>query len=84
MRPWLLPAYEYEWPDALAASNAVKIRFVAGYGAAAAVPDDLKAWLLLAIGTLYTYRETLAAGQVVELPGGFWQSLLDPYRTFAF
>jgi uncharacterized phiE125 gp8 family phage protein len=84
MRPWLVPAYGYAWPASLASANAVKIRFVAGYGAAAAVPDDIKAWMLLAIGTLYANRETIATGQVAELPGGFWQSLLDPYRVFTF
>jgi len=81
---WVIPAQDVTWPDTLAAANAVKVRFVAGFGAASAVPEDIKAWLLLSIGTLYTYRETLAAGQIVELPGGFWQSLLDPYRIWSF
>jgi uncharacterized phiE125 gp8 family phage protein len=84
MRPWLLPAYEYEWPEALASSNAVRIRFVAGYGAAAAVPADIKAWIMLAIGTLYAQRETSSATPLIALPGDYWQSLLDPYHTFAF
>jgi uncharacterized phiE125 gp8 family phage protein len=81
---WALPAQDVAWPGTLAAANAVKVRFVAGYGAAAAVPADIKAWLLLAIGTLYAQRETVVADQAVELPGGFWQSLLDPYRVIGF
>lgn len=84
MYHWVIPAQDVTWPDTLDAANAVKIRFVTGFGLAAAVPEDIKAWLLLSIGTLYAYRETLAAGQIVELPGGFWQGLLDPYRTWSF
>ncbi len=48
------------------------------------LPEGLRAWLLLAVGTLYTHRETLARGQQVELPGGFWDHLLDPYRVVRF
>jgi len=29
---WLLPAEGYEWPDTLDTANAVRVRFVAGYG----------------------------------------------------
>lgn len=81
---WVLPAQDVTWPDTLDAANAVKVRFVAGYGAAADVPADIRAWLLLAIGTLYARRETVVDGQAAELPGGFWQSLLDPYRIIEF
>jgi uncharacterized phiE125 gp8 family phage protein len=84
MRHWVIPAAGAEWPASLAAANAVKVRFVAGYGAAAAVPQDIKAWLLLAIGTMYSHREAVAQGQLVELPGGFWQGLLDPYLIHSF
>ena len=84
LRHWALPAYGLEWPDTLDAANAVKIRFAAGYGAADAVPEDIKMWMLMSIGTMYTHRETAVAGQLVELPGDFWQSLLDSYRSFSF
>jgi uncharacterized phiE125 gp8 family phage protein len=82
-RHWLIPAQGVSWPSAIDAANAVKIRFITGYGAAATVPEDIKAWLLLAIGTFYANRETVAQGQVVELPGSFWKSLLDPYTQFS-
>lgn len=83
MRHWVIPAAGAEWPDTLAAANAVKVHFVAGYGLAVEVPADIKAWIQLAIGTLYAYRENVAQGQLVELPGGFWQSLLDPYVLYS-
>lgn len=83
-RHWVIPAAGAEWPETLDAANAVKILFVAGFGAPAAVPADIKAWLLLAIGTLYAQRESVAQGQIVELPGGFWHDLLNPYRIMSF
>lgn len=83
-RHWVLPAQNVSWPDTLDAANAVKIRFTAGYGAAADVPQDIKMWILLALGTMVKHRETTAEGQLVELPGDYWQSLLDPYRILTF
>lgn len=83
-RHWVIPAQGVSWPETLDAANAVKVRFATGYGAATAVPEDIKMWMLLSIGTLYTHREAMAQGQLVELPGGFWQSLLDPYVLYSF
>ena len=79
---WLLPVTS--WPTTADLANAVRVQFVAGYGAAGtAVPEDLRAWLLLAIGTLYANRESIdSTGRTTELPGRFWDSLLDPYRNY--
>jgi hypothetical protein len=49
--------------------NAVIVRFVAGYGAVSAVPEDIKTWLKQAVDYLYANRT--AAG----LPGGFLWSM---------
>jgi uncharacterized phiE125 gp8 family phage protein len=85
VRHWVIPAAGVEWPDTLDAANAVKVRFVTGYGASGSnVPEDIRAWMLLAIGTMYSQRETVAQGQVAELPGGFWHDLLNPYRILTF
>lgn len=85
VRHWVIPSADFDWPTPLDSANAVKIRFVAGFGLAADVPSDIKAWILLAIGTMYANRETLISGTIaVELPGGFWQSLLDPYLAGGF
>lgn len=75
----IAPAPATRWPATRDQLEAVTIEFTAGYGDASDVPAGLKAWMLLAIGTLYERRESLAQGQVVELPGGFWERLLDPY-----
>lgn len=77
----VVPAYGTEWPAALDAANAVRVRYVAGYGAAAAVPAGIKQWMLVRIGTLYQRREEVAAGGVQPLP--YVDRLLDPYRVWS-
>ena len=79
---YLVPAYGKAWPTARAVPNAVRCRYVCGYGNAAAVPQAIKQWMLLAIGTMYAQRETVVAGTVANLPDRFWASLLDPYRLY--
>lgn len=77
----VLPAYGKSWPACRVAPGSVAVTFVAGYGAAAAVPQDIKSWMLLAIGTWYAQRETVITGTIVgELPRSAWDGLLDPFR----
>jgi uncharacterized phiE125 gp8 family phage protein len=40
------PAVGYTWPETLDTMNAVRVRFVAGYGDASAVPNGIKVWIL--------------------------------------
>lgn len=72
------------WPGTYDIANAVKVRFTAGYGPAATdVPADVVAWIKLQIGALYRNREGFAAGQsVAELPGRFFDALLDAERVY--
>lgn len=77
---WVVPAYGLAWPDTRTEPNAVRVRYVAGYGAAAAVPKSIKAWILMAVGTLYSQREGIITGTIVaEVPRDFFAGLLDPY-----
>jgi uncharacterized phiE125 gp8 family phage protein len=77
---WLVPAYGYDWPTPQDVINAVEITYTAGYGAAAAVPESIKAWIKCHVGNLYENRETTIIGaSVVPLP--FLDGLLDPYRV---
>jgi uncharacterized phiE125 gp8 family phage protein len=80
---WLLPAYAYVWPSTLDTVNAVRVRFTTGYGAASDVPEGIKAWMKLRIGTLYRFREEVQAGAWTEMPGRFVGGLLDKYRVYA-
>lgn len=71
------------WPETYDDANAVKIRFTAGYGATASdVPEDIKAWMLLQLATLYTHREAFTQGRATELPNRFTDALLDGEKVY--
>lgn len=79
---YLMPAYGKSWPSTYPVPNAVRVRYVCGYGAAADVPVSIKQWMLLAIDAWYSRRNQYAEGQVIQLPDRFWHRLLDPYRIY--
>lgn len=78
------PVSTASWPSIGDDYNAVIVRFVAGYGAAAAVPDIIKMALLLRITFFYEARkgpktpQEWAAFQEAEV------NLLTPYRIMEF
>lgn len=76
----VVPVFGGQWPAARRTEGAVTVKFVAGYGEAQDVPQAIKQWILLAVGGWYGQREAIVAGQVAELPRGYWRALLDPYR----
>lgn len=79
----IVPAYGTRWPAARNDIGSVSIVLNVGYGAAADVPQAIKQWMLLCIGTWYGSREQILTGTVVsELPRGVWDALLDPYRVW--
>lgn len=76
------PAYGVVWPASREQMNAVKVRFVAGYGAASAVPACIKNWMLMRIKTLWDQRDQLT--KQLEMPvfePAFVDALLDPERV---
>lgn len=72
------------WPAVtLREAAGVRVRFVAGYGNAAAVPGPIKQAVLLLVGTLYENREDTLVAQgvtVMRLPFGV-EALLMPYKV---
>lgn len=76
-------SYGNTWPTIRSQQNAVRVRFVAGYGAASAVPQCIKNWMLVRIKTLYDGRDQLIAsnGSFV-FDRQFIDSLLDPERVW--
>lgn len=79
---WLLPAFNTAWPATQGNANAVRVRYTAGYGAAAAdVPEGIKRWMLLRIGSLYAMREEVVPGRALQPQ--FVDRLLDPYRIWS-
>ena len=77
---WLVPAYGYAWPDIHKDINAVKVRFLAGYANAAAVPQSIKQWMLLHLGNAFENREAALDRKLEPLP--FLAGLLDAYRIY--
>ena len=69
---WIVLKDGYTWPSTtLQAANGVRIRFVAGYGLAASVPQMYKQAILMMVGHYYENREAAVVGSglvVMELP----------------
>lgn len=81
----ITPAYGTTWPATQNRINAVEVAFTAGYGAASVVPEGIKRWMLIRIGSLYENREEVALmnrGKLEPLP--FVDGLLDPYRVVTY
>ena len=74
-------AYGYSWPTTRAIENAVAVRYVAGYGAAASsVPDSIKAAMKLIIEHLYRNRSATVIGSISSTLPLSVESLLNRYR----
>lgn len=83
---WLLPASGQQWPETIAAANAVRVRFVAGYGAAAsAVPEDIRLWMIAHAVQILSNPDGMLSGEGLmaasrALP--FVDGLLDYYKIW--
>jgi len=78
----LTPVCGKIWPISLPQIGAVSVIFDAGYGDAASVPEGIKSWIKLRVGSLYAHREEvalLASGKIEPL--AFIDGLLDPYKV---
>ncbi len=78
----IVPVFGESFPVTRGVINAVTIRFVAGYGAAAAVPASIKTAMKLLIAHWYEHRESVNVGNISsEIPLGV-TALLWPYKSF--
>ncbi len=75
------PVYGGTWPTTRDQSNAVALRYVAGWASAAAVPDSIKSWIKLQVGAMFENRE--AEGGVQTYALGFADRLLDRYKVWS-
>jgi uncharacterized phiE125 gp8 family phage protein len=65
----LMLAYGRSWPTVtLRPAAAIEIRFTAGYGAAAEVPETVKQAIKLLVGHLYEHREATSVQDLSEVP----------------
>ena len=80
---WALPAEDADWPDTLDTANAVRVRYTAGYGAAATdVPQALRMWIALHAAAAYQAREAFNEKPLSINPA--LDGLIDPYRVLVF
>lgn len=77
---------DQSWPGVYGRIDAVSVTFVAGYGAASAVPQAIKQAILLMVGSWFEGREETVIGvSVGSLPTSVAvTSLLAPYRRIGF
>jgi len=78
----ITPVFGQIWPICLPQIGAVSVTFDAGYGSAAHVPEGIKSWIKLRVGSLYAHREEVAVlsrGRIEAL--SFIDGLLDPYKV---
>lgn len=83
---FIIPAWQVVWPTARLLPNAIQVTYTAGY-APGSPPDEaasqevlpaaLKLWMAAKINTLDEFRSQILAGQVVAIPRGFVDGLLD-------
>lgn len=86
---WVVPADGASWPTPMDAINSVRVRFTAGYAPStdsppdlrANIPFDIKAAILLHVGSMYEHREEVVVGSsAAKLPVGA-EALLRPRRV---
>jgi uncharacterized phiE125 gp8 family phage protein len=78
MRPARLTlAYNEVWPSSRTIPGAVTIRFVAGYGAAAYVPEVFKHAIKLLVSHWYEAREAVVVGTITKEVEFSLKALLD-------
>lgn len=78
---WLVPAYGYSWPATRPEPNAVRVQFVAGFGAAGTdVPENLKLWIRLQAA--HFFRNVEAASDLPLIKTPYTDRLLDRYRIY--
>ncbi|MES2972393.1 MAG: head-tail connector protein [Pseudomonadota bacterium] len=74
-------AYGQSWPSARSQLEAVQVLFSCGYADAASVPELIKAWIKLRVGSLFAHREQWTAGEKIER-NEHVDYMLDRYRTW--
>jgi uncharacterized phiE125 gp8 family phage protein len=82
---YILPAYGTVWPTTREQPNAVKVRYVAGYADAAAVPEAIKSWIKLQVSAMFENREAeaysaRAVSTTVKM--SFVDGLLAKYKVY--
>jgi len=73
-------AYDATWPTARSQLNAVYTTYVAGFGAAAAVPEPIKLAIKMLAAHWYEHRETVVVGTIATSLQFAIESILTPWK----
>ncbi len=79
-RAWVEPKDDKDWPDVFGRTDALTIQFVAGYGAASAVPVEIKHAILMLLTHWYEERRAVTDSAMSEVPYSV-QSLVGLHRS---
>lgn len=82
-KPFIRLKPEQSWPAHYCAPDAIRVTAVAGFGAAAVVPEDLKIAIALIAADWFRSREDTSIGDniVASMPNSA-KALIANYRTF--
>jgi uncharacterized phiE125 gp8 family phage protein len=64
--PFIREAYGINWPSVRNEPNAVRIRYSAGYGAAASVPETIKEAIMLLVGHWMNFQPQSENGVIIS------------------
>lgn len=81
---YVYPSYNNDWPDdARDEHNSIRITYYTGHSNAVHVPEEIKHWIKLRVGSMYEHRESVMVGSFgnpfSEMPRDYINGLLDPY-----
>jgi uncharacterized phiE125 gp8 family phage protein len=76
---YVVPAYNTDWPVTREQINAVSVRYVAGYADATVIPEPIKAWIKIQVGTMYKFREATVVERATLMKMDYVDRLLDRY-----
>ena len=74
--PRITLAFGKHWPLCLLQAGSASITFIAGYGLASQVPEGIKTWIKLRVGSLYACREELSVARSDPSTAFFFNGLL--------
>lgn len=81
---WVLPAHGTSWPSPRDEANAVRVQFVAGYGAASAVPQPIINAIVLMVGQSLRGQSGLENNLYPASVPNAAKEMLNPYRLIRF
>ncbi len=74
-----------DWPTTeIGRTQAVNVEYTCGYGAAAAVPEDIKQALLMALEHWYVFRAPVVAGVTVAKVPNTVDAIIQRYKVARF